>query len=59
MTNRAIAHELIVSAKTVSGQLAAVYRKLDVHDRAALTSALQETDHSERESPERAAEPVP
>ena len=59
MTNRAIAHELIVSAKTVSGQLAAVYRKLDVHDRAALARALQETDHSERGFPARAPEPVP
>jgi DNA-binding CsgD family transcriptional regulator len=58
MTNRAIALELIVSAKTVSGQLAAAYRKLDVHDRAALAIELQQADHSERVSPERAAEPV-
>jgi DNA-binding CsgD family transcriptional regulator len=42
MTNRAIAHELTVSAKTVSGQLSAVYRKLDVHDRAALAAVMAE-----------------
>ena len=42
MTNRAIAQELTVSAKTVSGQLTAVYRKLDVHDRAALAAAMAE-----------------
>lgn len=40
MTNRAIAPELTVSAKTVSGQLTAVYRKLDVHDREALAAAM-------------------
>jgi DNA-binding NarL/FixJ family response regulator len=44
MTNRAIARELTVSAKTVSGQLSAVYRKLDVHDRAALAAAMAETE---------------
>ena len=41
MTNREIASELIVSVKTVSGQLTAVYRKLDVHDRAALAAVMQ------------------
>jgi DNA-binding NarL/FixJ family response regulator len=41
MTNREIARELIVSPKTVSGQLTAVYRKLDVHDRLALALALE------------------
>lgn len=40
MTNRTIAQELTVSAKTVSGQLTAVYRKLDVHNRAALAEAM-------------------
>ncbi len=40
MTNREIAQKLVVSAKTVSGQLTAVYRKLDVHDRAALAVAM-------------------
>src|SRR5206468_4750763 len=40
MTNRAIAYELTVSAKTIAGQLTAVYRKLDVHDRAALATAM-------------------
>ena len=41
MTNREIASELIVSVKTVSGQLTAVYRKLDIHDRAALAAVMQ------------------
>jgi DNA-binding NarL/FixJ family response regulator len=41
MTNRAIAYRLCVSAKTVSGQLSAVYRKLDVHDRAALAAVME------------------
>jgi DNA-binding CsgD family transcriptional regulator len=40
MTNREIAQELVVSTKTVSGQLTAVYRKLDVHDRAALAAVI-------------------
>ena len=40
MTNREIANELYVSAKTVSGQLTSVYLKLDVHDRAALAAAM-------------------
>lgn len=42
MTNREIAQKLIVSAKTVSGQLTAVYQKLDVHDRATLTAVMHE-----------------
>jgi DNA-binding CsgD family transcriptional regulator len=46
MTNRAIARELTVSAKTVSGQLSAVYRKLDVHDRAALAAVMAEVEAS-------------
>lgn len=48
MTNRAIAHELTVSVKTVSGQLTAVYRKLDIHDRAALVIAMQAADHRDQ-----------
>lgn len=40
MTNRQIAQALTVSMKTVAGQLNAVYRKLDVHDRRALAAAL-------------------
>ncbi len=48
MTNRQIAQELIVSIKTVSTQLTAGYRKLDVHDRAGLASAM-------RDEPEAAA----
>jgi DNA-binding CsgD family transcriptional regulator len=44
LTTRAIARELIVSPKTVSGQLGAVYSKLDVHDRAALAEAMQAVD---------------
>ncbi|MEA2371101.1 MAG: hypothetical protein QOH12_1495 [Solirubrobacteraceae bacterium] len=47
MTNRAIAYELTVSAKTVAGQLTAVYRKLDVHDRAALATAMDAPDHTD------------
>lgn len=46
MTNREIAKELTVSAKTVSGQLAAVYLKLDVHDRSALAAAMQAADEA-------------
>ena len=49
MTNREIAKELTVSVKTVSGQLAAVYRKLDVHDRAALAAAMQAVEHASAE----------
>jgi DNA-binding CsgD family transcriptional regulator len=41
LTNREIARQLTVSAKTVSGQLSAVYLKLDVHDRSALAAAMQ------------------
>ena len=41
MTNREIAQELIVSVKTISAQLTAIYRKLDVHDRAALAEAMR------------------
>ncbi len=41
MTNREVAQELIVSVKTVSAQLMAIYRKLDVHDRTALAEAMQ------------------
>jgi len=41
MTNRQVAQELIVSVKTVSAQLVAIYRKLDVHDRAALVEAMR------------------
>ena len=40
MTTRQIAHALTVSMKTVAGQLSAVYHKLGVHDRQALTAAL-------------------
>ncbi|MBV9094004.1 MAG: AAA family ATPase, partial [Streptosporangiaceae bacterium] len=38
MTTRQIANVLTVSMKTVAGQLSAVYRKLDVHDRRALAT---------------------
>jgi len=58
MTNRAIAHELIVSAKTVSGQLAAVYRKLDVHDRAALAAAMESGGEIDRPLAQRKPELV-
>lgn len=47
LTNRAIAQELIVSVKTVSGQLTSVYRKLEVHDRAALVAAMRQADDRE------------
>jgi DNA-binding CsgD family transcriptional regulator len=46
MTNRAIAKELTVSAKTVSGQLSSIYLKLDVHDRCALALAMQAVDQA-------------
>jgi DNA-binding CsgD family transcriptional regulator len=49
MTNREIAKELTVSAKTVSGQLGAVYLKLDVHDRSALAAAMQAVDQANAE----------
>jgi DNA-binding NarL/FixJ family response regulator len=58
MTNRAIAHKLTVSAKTVSGQLSAIYRKLGVHDRAALAAAMQEGGNGERSLQGREPEPV-
>jgi DNA-binding CsgD family transcriptional regulator len=40
LTNRQIANTLTVSIKTVSSQLAAVYRKLDIHSRGTLAAAL-------------------
>ena len=43
-TNRAIAWKPTVSAKTVSGRLSAVHRKLDVHDRTALAAVMAEAD---------------
>jgi DNA-binding NarL/FixJ family response regulator len=55
MTNREIARELTVSTKTVSGQLTAVYRKLDVHDRAGLTETMRQADEA---SAHRDPEPV-
>ena len=58
MTNRQIAHELTVSAKTVSGQLAAVYRKLDVHDRAALAAAMESGGEIDRPLAQRKPELV-
>lgn len=41
MTNREIAQQLVVSVKTISGQLTSIYRKLDVHDRGALAAVIQ------------------
>ena len=58
MTNREIAYELTVSAKTVAGQLTAVYRKLDVHDRAALTETMDDPDHRDRPAAAHQREPV-
>jgi DNA-binding CsgD family transcriptional regulator len=49
MTNREIAKELTVSAKTVSGQLGSVYLKLDVHDRFALAAAMRAAEHESAE----------
>ena len=49
MTNREIAKELTVSAKTVSGQLGAIYLKLDVHDRSALAAAMQTSEQASAE----------
>ena len=46
MTNREIARELTVSVKTVSGQLGAIYLKLDVHDRFALAAAMQTAEQA-------------
>jgi len=40
LTNRQIANTLTVSIKTVSSQLTAVYRKLDIHSRGTLAAAL-------------------
>lgn len=48
LTNREIARELTVSTKTVSGQLGAVYRKLDIHNRAALAAAMAEAADGDR-----------
>ena len=39
-TNRQVAADLVVSVRTVEGHLAAVYRKLDVSSRTALTAKL-------------------
>lgn len=39
-TNRQVAADLVVSVRTVEGHLAAVYRKLDVSSRSALTAKL-------------------
>ena len=50
LRNREIATELVVSAKTVSGQLTSVYRKLDVHDRAALAVAMTMASTGDRAS---------
>ena len=49
MTNREIAKELTVSVKTVSGQLGAIYLKLDVHDRSALAAAMQTAEQASAE----------
>jgi DNA-binding CsgD family transcriptional regulator len=48
MTNRAIAQQITVSVKTVAGQLTAVYRKLDIHDRSALAAAMRQAAEGER-----------
>ena len=40
LTNRQIGNALTVSVKTVSSQLTAVYRKLDIHSRGTLAAAL-------------------
>jgi DNA-binding CsgD family transcriptional regulator/KaiC/GvpD/RAD55 family RecA-like ATPase len=50
LTNREIAQRVIVSVKTVAGQLTSVYRKLDVHDRVALASMLAGAAEIPRES---------
>jgi DNA-binding CsgD family transcriptional regulator len=39
-SNRQIASELVVGIRTVEAHLARVYQKLDIHDRAALSRAL-------------------
>jgi DNA-binding NarL/FixJ family response regulator len=43
MTNREIAQDLFVTAKTVENQLGAVYSKLGVRSRAQLSAALDVT----------------
>jgi DNA-binding CsgD family transcriptional regulator len=48
LTNREIAQELVVSAKTISSQLTAIYRKLDVHDREALAETMRRDDENAR-----------
>ena len=40
MSNKQIAHELFVTAKTVESHLAQSYRKLGISSRAELSSAL-------------------
>lgn len=54
LTKREIASELTVSVKTVSGQLGAVYLKLDVHDRTALATVMQGGDRGDLEQGARA-----
>jgi DNA-binding CsgD family transcriptional regulator len=44
MTNREIAQDLFVTAKTVENQLGAVYGKLGVRSRAQLSTALEATE---------------
>ena len=41
LTNREIAQQLFITIKTVEGHLARTFRKLDVHRRDDLTSAMQ------------------
>jgi DNA-binding NarL/FixJ family response regulator len=43
---------LTVSAKTVSAQLSAAYRKLDVHDRGALAAVIQSASERDRSAAE-------
>jgi DNA-binding CsgD family transcriptional regulator len=40
-TNKDIAQELFVTAKTVENHLGRVYAKLDIHSRAELAGALE------------------
>ena len=47
LTNRQIANTLTVSMKTVSSQLTAVYRKLDIHSRGTLAEALGAEAHND------------
>ena len=51
LTNRHIAEQLWVSRKTVEAQLGAVYQKLGISDRTALTSLLQ--THASEDDPDR------